>query len=73
MANKIKRSDGEKEILKIIKKKNRIGLTITELVDLSKLSRSTVRVVLAKLEGKGDVSYRSIGMAKLYLLNGEGK
>jgi DNA-binding transcriptional ArsR family regulator len=51
-------------------KKNSQGLTITELVDKSKLSRSAVRIELAKLEGANKVSIRKIGMAKVYLLKG---
>jgi predicted transcriptional regulator len=42
------------------------GLSITELVELSKLSRSAVRTILAQLEGANQVSMRNIGMAKLY-------
>ncbi|MDH3324922.1 MAG: MarR family transcriptional regulator [Candidatus Peregrinibacteria bacterium] len=59
-------STGDKVL--IVLRSNPDGLTITEIVSRSRLSRSTVRVVLAKLEGKGDVSYRSIGMAKMYIL-----
>jgi len=44
-------------------------MTITELVKNSELSRSAVRIALAKLEGAERVSIRNIGMAKLYLLN----
>jgi predicted transcriptional regulator len=51
-------------------KSSRDGLTITELVGLSKFSRSTVRVVLARLEGGNKVSIRRIGMAKVYALEG---
>lgn len=47
------------------------GLTITEIVKLSNLSRSFVRTVLAKLDGAGKVSFRNIGMAKVYSLKGE--
>lgn len=68
--NKSKRSIGEKEVLKALGK-GVDGLTITELVDLSKLSRSTIRVALAMLEGKEEIRYRSVGMAKMYFLGGE--
>lgn len=61
-------STGERVI--VVLKGSPDGLTITEIVGRSKLSRSTVRVVLANLEGRGDVSYRSIGMAKMYILGG---
>ena len=54
----------EKRIKNILKKKG--GLTITELVDVSNLSRSSIRIALAKLHGAGEVSVRKVGMAKLY-------
>ena len=48
-------------------------LTITEIVDKTKLSRSAIRTALAKLDGAGKVSIRKIGMAKVYSLNKRGK
>ncbi|MFH1917607.1 MAG: hypothetical protein ABIJ14_00660 [Nanoarchaeota archaeon] len=53
--------------IKRILEKNNNGLTITELVDVSKLSRSAVRTALAELKGAKKVSLRKIGMAKVYL------
>jgi len=53
-------------ILSTLKKNPENGLTITEIVDLSRLSRSAVRTILAQLEGANQVSVRNIGMAKLY-------
>jgi len=47
------------------------GLTITEIVKKTKLNRSAVRTALAKLDGAERVVIRKIGMAKVYLLNGE--
>jgi DNA-binding transcriptional ArsR family regulator len=41
------------------------GLTITELVDASKLSRSAVLIELARLEGANRVAIRRAGMAKI--------
>ena len=61
--------NAEKSIIGFLRK-NEDGLTITELVSLSKLSRSTVRVVLARLEGGDKISFREIGMAKVYHLEG---
>jgi len=55
-------------------KKNSDGLTITELVKVSKFTRSAVRTALAKLDGAGKVSLRKVGMAKVYFLKrGENK
>ncbi|MCH7850111.1 MAG: hypothetical protein IH845_00525 [Nanoarchaeota archaeon] len=51
--------------------KNSNGLTITEIVKKTKLNRSSIRTALAKLDGADKVSIRKIGMAKVYLLNGE--
>lgn len=55
-------------ISKILKENSNIGLTITELVKISGLSRSLVRILLARLEGAGKVDMRKIGMAKVYSL-----
>lgn len=49
--------------------RNSNNLTITEIVDETKLSRSAIRIALAKLDGAGKVSIRKIGMAKVYSLN----
>ncbi len=60
--------DEEKLITSIVKENNNGGLSITELVRLSSLSRSAVRTILAKLEGAGKLVFRQVGMAKLYRL-----
>ena len=62
---------GEK--LKSILKKSKRGLTITDIVNKSEFSRSTVINILSKLEGANQISYRKIGMAKIYSLNRKGK
>ena len=56
------------KVVGILKKNLDRGLTITELVKASKLSRHTVITSLTKLEGAGKVSIRKIGMAKVYSL-----
>ena len=61
------------KIVEILKKNSDSGLTITELVKVSKLSRHNIITALAKLEGAGKVSIRKIGMAKIYSLNKRGK
>jgi predicted transcriptional regulator len=58
----------EEKVIKILEEK-KVGLSITELVNLSKLSRSAVRTSIAKLEGADKISFRNIGMAKVYSLN----
>lgn len=60
----------DKNIARIIKilKENPEGLTITELVKISKLSRHRVLTALAKLEGADKVLIRRAGMAKIYSL-----
>lgn len=57
--------DNIEEILKIISN-SETGMTITELVNNSEYSRSTVRTCLANLEGAEKIVYRKVGMAKLY-------
>lgn len=57
-----------KKIIGILKKRPVNGLTITELVKNSKLSRHRVLVALAKLEGANRVFIRKAGMAKIYSL-----
>ena len=58
------------KISKILEKNAKKGLTITELVKLSKFSRSAIRTALAKLDGAEKVIVRKIGMAKVYLWRG---
>lgn len=55
----------KKKILKALKK-SKFGLTISDLVKITKLSRSGVRTCLAYLEGAKKVKFRNIGMAKLF-------
>jgi hypothetical protein len=54
------------KIIGIFRKRG--GLTITELVRVSKLSRHLVLKSLTKLEGADKVAIRSAGMAKIYTL-----
>jgi len=56
----------EEAVISMLRKHGDGGLTITDLVKISGLSRSTVRTILAKLDGAGKISFRKIGMAKLY-------
>ena len=56
----------EKEILRILRNSSK-GRTITELTEISQLSRSAVRTALARLEGAEKVNYRKVGMAKVYM------
>ena len=53
-----------KKVLKTIKANN--GLTITELVEESNVSRGQVRISLAYLLGADKIIERSVGMSKLY-------
>jgi predicted transcriptional regulator len=58
----------EEKIIKIMHD-HITGLSITEIVTLTKISRSAVRTNLARLEGANKVKARKIGMAKVYILN----
>jgi len=67
---KKKSLNSEEEIVyNFIENNSYNGLTITDLVTLTKKPRSAVRIALAKLEGAGKVSCRKVGMAKIYNLN----
>ena len=61
----------EKIIVDVLKEDNNGGLSITDLVKISKLSRSAIRIILAKLEGAEKLKSRRIGMAKVYSLKSE--
>ena len=56
------------EKLKKILEKTKDGETITELTEKTKYSRSKVRTILARLEGADLVTFRNVGMAKIYTL-----
>ncbi len=56
-----------KELLYLLKK-SKLGITITELVDRSSISRTSVRIALAYLLGANRVAFRQIGMAKVYYI-----
>ncbi len=60
--------DNINKIVSILRKKK--NLTITEIVNMTGLSRSFVRTSLAKLEGGKKVNVRKVGMAKVYSLRG---
>lgn len=61
------------KIIDVLEKDHSNGLTITEIVRISKLSRHIVLKTLAQLEGANKVSIRKVGMAKIYLLKKEEK
>lgn len=54
------------ELIKKILKKDTRGLTIQELSDLTKVSRITAALALARLEGARKVNVRVIGNCKLH-------
>lgn len=58
------------EIKDILKKDTR-GLTIQELSEQTKVSRITVSIALAKLEGQKIINIRAIGNCKLHYLKKE--
>lgn len=59
----------ENKIIKELMHDSNIGCSITELVLRTKLTRSSIRTSLARMEGAGIVTVRKIGMAKVYILN----
>ncbi len=62
-----KRGFAEEEIVRTLKNSGS-GLTITDLVKKTKLNRSAIRTVLAKLDGAEKVFVKRVGMAKIYSL-----
>ncbi len=54
------------KVFDIVKDSGDTGRTITEIVAMSRLPRSVVRILLARLEGANRVGFRKIGMAKVY-------
>ena len=58
--------DGQ-TLIKAIKK-NEYGLSITDLVNETNISRSAVRGAISYLKGSKRISERQIGMAKVYSL-----
>jgi len=58
----------EKKVIQILRSSGE-GRTITELTEISQLSRSAIRTALAKLEGAKKITFRPIGMAKVYFQN----
>ncbi len=59
------------KVVNFLKKNSNNGLSITELVKVSKLSRHVILIALAKLEGANRVHIREVGMAKIYFLKEE--
>lgn len=59
--------DGDSVVLGVLKNSHR-GATITEIVDKTDLPRGVVRISLARLEGANKLSFRKVGMAKLYFI-----
>jgi len=59
----------EKKVFSIVEGSD-VGRTITEIVALSGLPRSVVRIMLARLEGGERILFRRVGMAKIYCVVG---
>jgi DNA-binding Lrp family transcriptional regulator len=57
-----------REIVTLLKEDTR-GLTIQELSSLTKVSRITTALALAKLEGAGIIDVRVIGNCRLHYMN----
>lgn len=63
----------KKKVMDVLTSK-REGLTMAEIAQLSQLSKPTVRIVIAELNGSGMLNIRRIGNAKLiYLLKNTGE
>ena len=62
----------EEKILGLLKKDTE-GITISEIADKLNLHRHTITKYIYRLEGRGTIKIRKIGIAKLCYLNGEKK
>ena len=56
----------DEKVFRIVKNAGNTGRTITEIVAMSHLPRSVVRILLARLEGAEKVGFKKVGMAKVY-------
>ena len=56
----------KKEKVEELLKKNRDGITLTDISKLVKISRNTAAVILAELKGSNKIKIRKVGMAKLH-------
>ena len=56
----------DERIFEIVQSSGNTGRTITEIVSMSRLPRSVVRILLARLEGAVRIGFRKVGMAKIY-------
>jgi len=63
----------ENKVIKILEKNNENGLSITELVKKSKLSRHAVKTALLRLEGAKKVYFRKVITGKFYFLGKDKK
>lgn len=56
----------EEMIFDVVRNSRTRGLSITDIVKVSGVSRGVVRISLARLEGAGKISYREVGISKVY-------
>lgn len=59
---------GDENIVHNIVEISDCGVTITDIVKQSGLSRGVVRIHLARLEGAKKILFKEVGMAKLYFM-----
>lgn len=57
-----------KERVVLLLRKNKDGLTVSEISRKLKFSRNTIAVYLAELKGERKIRIREVGMAKLHYL-----
>ena len=60
--------DIEKKIIRILKK-DREGITISDMANKLKVHRHTLTKYIYRLQGEGKIKIREIGRAKLCYLN----
>jgi len=66
-------SKPEIKVISLLKKNQLTGMTITDFVKASMISRSRIKTAISRLEGAKKISYERISNAKLYFLEGDKK
>lgn len=59
-----------KKVISFLKKDIKKGMSKTDLIRVSKLTDNTIRDTLSYLEGAKKISFKKIGVAKVYYLIG---
>lgn len=56
----------DERVLEIVKSSGNIGRTVTEVTAMSRLPRSVVRILLERLYDDDRITFRMVGMSRVY-------